>query len=350
MRKQGTTMFFHDLLEFVHEKLLRMRPDMRATCDEIVAKFTEMRKRCEHDREYCTKIVPRSDRTATNNSELLSSYAGMATIPEAGPPDEDVESQADIPESSRTSSEIKDITRIIEGRQFSQSPTPRDSSPEVHKVTSKSNLKRIPGYDLAGAGGEAMIPPSPRWRQPSRTNSNETGESSPNKRVSFADKTDVHSYHPQSPDNSQPAGGDEDFADAPEGKQDGTGISENPESMPHDRLPSPATEGCLSSPREHGSRHPIKTAVERPAPIEAQKVLSHERSGSLNQERAACQPGPGCLALPPQQLTSRSSTNGEQKPTSNERPPNGPDLEQATTKQLLVLFCKRLWCFNPGGQ
>ncbi|KAM7220297.1 Protein kinase-like domain containing protein, partial [Rhypophila decipiens] len=73
LSKQGTTRFFHDLLEFVHDKLLRMRPDMRAMCDEIVAKLGEMRQKCEADEEYCTRIVPRSDRTGTNNSELLSS-------------------------------------------------------------------------------------------------------------------------------------------------------------------------------------------------------------------------------------------------------------------------------------
>ena len=51
-----------------------MRPKLRAGCDEIVSKFTEIRDRCEKDEEYCTTKRMWPKRTPTNLSELAESH------------------------------------------------------------------------------------------------------------------------------------------------------------------------------------------------------------------------------------------------------------------------------------
>ncbi|KAK3313292.1 kinase-like domain-containing protein, partial [Apodospora peruviana] len=70
LRQRGTTRFFHEMLDYVEDHLLRMRPDMRAKCDDIVHKFTQMHDRCLIDESYCTAEIPRPDRADTKLSEL----------------------------------------------------------------------------------------------------------------------------------------------------------------------------------------------------------------------------------------------------------------------------------------
>ncbi|KAM7190914.1 Protein kinase-like domain containing protein, partial [Rhypophila sp. PSN 637] len=47
--------FVLDLLDFIEDKLLRVRPMNRAKCGEIVDKLTALHKICEEDSRYCTE-------------------------------------------------------------------------------------------------------------------------------------------------------------------------------------------------------------------------------------------------------------------------------------------------------
>jgi hypothetical protein len=44
-----------DFLDFIEKKLLRMDPNKRAGCDEVVAKFTELHRKCVEKPKYCTE-------------------------------------------------------------------------------------------------------------------------------------------------------------------------------------------------------------------------------------------------------------------------------------------------------
>lgn len=65
--------FIADFLQFIKERLLRMDPNKRAHCEEIVCKFTEFHQWCVDDEEYSLKRVSRPPRrTSTSLSELTA--------------------------------------------------------------------------------------------------------------------------------------------------------------------------------------------------------------------------------------------------------------------------------------
>jgi hypothetical protein len=68
----GTTQFFLDLLCFIENKLLRMDPNKRAKCDEIVDKFRELHTKCSENEKYCTERKSTPTRTPTKLSELVA--------------------------------------------------------------------------------------------------------------------------------------------------------------------------------------------------------------------------------------------------------------------------------------
>lgn len=61
-----------DLLDLIELKLLRMRPEHRATCDEIVKDLQDIYTECLRSEEYCVSPVPGSKprRVGTDCSEL----------------------------------------------------------------------------------------------------------------------------------------------------------------------------------------------------------------------------------------------------------------------------------------
>jgi hypothetical protein len=65
--------FILDLLTFIKDKLLRITPNKRAKCKEIVEKFEELHKECVKDRDYCMKLMKMTpNRTGTALSELTA--------------------------------------------------------------------------------------------------------------------------------------------------------------------------------------------------------------------------------------------------------------------------------------
>ncbi|KAF2440124.1 kinase-like protein [Karstenula rhodostoma CBS 690.94] len=65
--------FVFDVLDLVHEDLLRMNPGNRADCDKIVRKLTKISANCLEDSEYCTRIREPIRKRPTHRSELSSS-------------------------------------------------------------------------------------------------------------------------------------------------------------------------------------------------------------------------------------------------------------------------------------
>jgi hypothetical protein len=71
--------FILDLLMFIKDKMLRMSPRKRASCQEIVGKFTELYKRCSSDPDYCTKREnDPPQRSGTDLSELAASALDLS--------------------------------------------------------------------------------------------------------------------------------------------------------------------------------------------------------------------------------------------------------------------------------
>lgn len=67
------TPFLADMLELIETRLLRMRPEVRAQCDEVVANLKTLHDRCLTDKGYCTDPVPSKPRRAdTALSELVA--------------------------------------------------------------------------------------------------------------------------------------------------------------------------------------------------------------------------------------------------------------------------------------
>lgn len=63
--------FIHDLLRFIQRRLLRMNPQNRAGCDEIVAKFEELHNLCREDPDYCVGRVKGPPERSRTDSSLL---------------------------------------------------------------------------------------------------------------------------------------------------------------------------------------------------------------------------------------------------------------------------------------
>jgi hypothetical protein len=65
--------FILDLLTFIKDKLLRIAPNNRAKCCEIVEKFEELNNNCVTDQGYCMKRLKKTpERTGTALSELTA--------------------------------------------------------------------------------------------------------------------------------------------------------------------------------------------------------------------------------------------------------------------------------------
>jgi hypothetical protein len=64
-----------DLLDFIETSMLRMGPKKRASCEEIVKKFTELHNLCLEDLDYCTKRVKVPPNRAATNLSLLKASA-----------------------------------------------------------------------------------------------------------------------------------------------------------------------------------------------------------------------------------------------------------------------------------
>ncbi|KAF4634373.1 hypothetical protein G7Y89_g3744 [Cudoniella acicularis] len=71
--------FTLDLLTFIKDRLLRVGPQNRATCKEIVEKFEELHKECKSDLDYCTKRMKKiPERSETGLSELSASTVRLS--------------------------------------------------------------------------------------------------------------------------------------------------------------------------------------------------------------------------------------------------------------------------------
>ncbi|KAK3313300.1 kinase-like domain-containing protein, partial [Apodospora peruviana] len=68
---EACTDFVIDLLEFIETRLMRMGPEKRANCEEIVQKFTELNDMCKTDRAYCTSRVKTPPTRARTDLSLL---------------------------------------------------------------------------------------------------------------------------------------------------------------------------------------------------------------------------------------------------------------------------------------
>ena len=357
MREFGANPFFDELIEYIDKKLLRMRPDERATCDEIVAKFTDMHEKCLQDENYCTEIVCNTiDRTGTHNSTLDASYK-QAFKGDESPADD----ESDEPERP-TSDHDSDMTNRPDAcRRMTESPPPLEARIEPYESPSqsKSSLKqRLP---------EVPSPPSSPTSPP-RTDSNSTGEFSSSKRVSFAE---THHYQDPSPEISQQSDMTEEpnlrdgktitphqhQQQQPKGDQKHVRNKGSGSNLPRcdedevPQLPSPTPSSYAVVQQfegQDGGKQNSDTitgpAAERPATVEAQGILA--RGNPPIQPTSQTSEGLQTTTLtPPLQPTLLAAPNGEQQSPTHHHPRSQPDLEGVPPLKLFVAFCKSLWCF-----
>ncbi|KAK4206461.1 kinase-like domain-containing protein [Rhypophila decipiens] len=67
--------FILDLLDFIEDRLLRIRPYKRAKCDEIVDKLTSLHKTCQENNRYCTERQKLDLRRSRTDLSLVASSA-----------------------------------------------------------------------------------------------------------------------------------------------------------------------------------------------------------------------------------------------------------------------------------
>ncbi|KAM7220305.1 Protein kinase-like domain containing protein [Rhypophila decipiens] len=67
--------FVLDLLDFIEDKLLRVRPMKRAKCGEIVKRFADLYKTCEDNSRYCTERQNPDCRRARTDLSILPASA-----------------------------------------------------------------------------------------------------------------------------------------------------------------------------------------------------------------------------------------------------------------------------------
>lgn len=63
-----------DVLDFIEQKMLRMRPEKRATCKEVVQKFREIRERASVEENYCLQPVPGHPKRVKTDLSTLSPH------------------------------------------------------------------------------------------------------------------------------------------------------------------------------------------------------------------------------------------------------------------------------------
>lgn len=71
LKHENCSDYILDLLWFIKHNLLRMNPDNRASCDNIVRKFKEFHENCITSDDYCVKKLKSLPNRSTTDSSLL---------------------------------------------------------------------------------------------------------------------------------------------------------------------------------------------------------------------------------------------------------------------------------------
>jgi len=147
--------FISDLLMFIEKKMLRMSPEKRADCKEIVGNFTELHKKSSSGPDYCTKRMNDPPlRSGTDLSELEASalklsQAMYSSIPfhflpeHTGPVDNDPELSRS-PDAQSLSSDLGVISAtnsalVTQTKHDLKGKTPEDANTISEHPTSTSS-------------------------------------------------------------------------------------------------------------------------------------------------------------------------------------------------------------------
>lgn len=71
MAHENCSDYTMDLLDFIKNSLLRMKPENRATCVDIVNKFAELKQNCDDSADYCVKRLKKGPKRSRTDSSFL---------------------------------------------------------------------------------------------------------------------------------------------------------------------------------------------------------------------------------------------------------------------------------------
>ncbi|RYP88567.1 hypothetical protein DL769_000263 [Monosporascus sp. CRB-8-3] len=136
----------HHLVDFIEDHLLRMEPEKRCDIEEAVSKLSQMRQKCEENKDYCTELPEQIyPRRATNLSELseLSPRRGTRTRNSRGFPEsiprvitgaEDSPKACNVDEGSHAFNGKEPEMSPIEGGNTPVSPPTAVCSPSLNEL------------------------------------------------------------------------------------------------------------------------------------------------------------------------------------------------------------------------
>jgi hypothetical protein len=127
--------FILDLLDFIEDHLLRMRPEMRASSDKVVDKFDEFLKKCLDDSTYCTQRRQKiREKRNTDLSELSHKWSKYDES--ASPSHTRSSSSAQVADSGPSNSPLLDQTAFENATELERSiplPTTSDLPPNMSR-------------------------------------------------------------------------------------------------------------------------------------------------------------------------------------------------------------------------
>ncbi|KAH6663157.1 kinase-like domain-containing protein [Halenospora varia] len=200
--------FFLDLLTFIKERLLRVSPDNRAKCEEIVKRFEELHNACKNDQDYCTTLTKKiPERSGTGLSEISASTVRLSkkkvdqinrhNLPEHTGPLEEENSPPKSPSFSTNSD-------TMNGYAPTRSVSPEAVQPELKRRTPEG-MYAVPEGRTSLPINPSGLPSNDETRNASldlnNTEKPNSRPQSPNKKVHFEMQQQKGWVRPSEPGN-----------------------------------------------------------------------------------------------------------------------------------------------------
>jgi serine/threonine protein kinase len=152
-RHEKSSDFTLDLLNYVEDHILRMRPDQRVNCDSVVEKLQEIHERCVADAQYCTERRQCiREKRMTGLSELAPSPTFMSmefsAIPSAHA------RSASLASEPASSSRLPAASVLIGANPLTQAKAGGGSLPPLHPTGSRFHTGKVDLNEALSAGAQ----------------------------------------------------------------------------------------------------------------------------------------------------------------------------------------------------
>lgn len=155
-RHEKSSGFIMDLLDYVEDHILRMRPEQRVNCDNVVEKLQELHRRCVVDAQYCTK--PQQcirEKRMTGLSELAPSptFISMdfSAIPSAQA------RSASLASEPASSSRLPAASVLTGANPLTQAKAGGGSLPPLHPTGTRFHTGKVGLNEASSAGAQPEL-------------------------------------------------------------------------------------------------------------------------------------------------------------------------------------------------